>query len=77
MCDDAEEAHEVGIKALKGLYDFGLHPREKGNPDGLGDLQVEVRWIYRTSSIEIQVLTRRVKIFGCTLANPIGIKCWH
>ena len=41
--DDAEEAHEVGIKALKGLYGFGIHPRERGNPDGAGDLEVEVR----------------------------------
>lgn len=41
--DDAEEAHEVGTKALKGLYDFGLHPRERGNEDAVGDLQVEVR----------------------------------
>lgn len=43
--EDAEEAHEVGVKALKGLYGFGVHPRERGNPDGAGDLQVEVRWI--------------------------------
>lgn len=43
--DDAEEAHEAGVKALKGLYGFGVHPRERGNPDGAGDLQVEVRWI--------------------------------
>lgn len=41
--DDAEEAHEVGTKALKGLYEFGLHPRERGNGDAVGDLQVEVR----------------------------------
>ena len=40
--DDAEEAHHVGTKALRTLYDFGLHPRERGNPDGRGDLQVEV-----------------------------------
>lgn len=45
--DDAEEAHEVGVKALKGLYGFGIHPRERGNPDGTGNLQVEVRWICR------------------------------
>lgn len=41
--DDAEEAHEVGTKALKGLYEFGLHPRERGDEDAVGDLQVEVR----------------------------------
>ena len=49
--DDAEEAHEVGIKALKSLYGFGLHPRERGNPDGAGDLQIEVRRLYQMSSI--------------------------
>ena len=41
--DDAEEAHEAGTKALKSLYEFGLHPRERGNGDAVGDLQVEVR----------------------------------
>ncbi|KAA6414421.1 MAG: FMN-linked oxidoreductase [Lasallia pustulata] len=40
--DDAEEAHEAGTKALKSLYEFGLHPRERGNGDAVGDLQVEV-----------------------------------
>ena len=45
--DDAEEAHEIGVKALKGLYGFGLYPRERGNLDGAGDLQVEVRWIWQ------------------------------
>ena len=45
--DDAEEAHELGVKVLKGLYGFGIHPRERGNPDGTGILQVEVRWICR------------------------------
>ena len=47
LYDDAEEAHEAGVKALKGLYGFGVHPRERGNPDGAGDLQVEVGYIYR------------------------------
>ena len=28
--DDAEEAHEVGTASLKGLYKWGLHPRERG-----------------------------------------------
>lgn len=27
---------------LKGLYRFGLHPRERGRPDDAGDLSVEV-----------------------------------
>ena len=40
--DDAEEAHEAGTKALKGLHKFGIHPRERGKPDDAGDLQVEV-----------------------------------
>ncbi|PNS17927.1 Dihydroorotate dehydrogenase (quinone), mitochondrial [Sphaceloma murrayae] len=39
---DAEEAHKFGNKALKGLYTFGLHPRERGAPDAKGDLKVEV-----------------------------------
>lgn len=39
--DDAEVAHEVAVKVLKGLYDFGLHPRDRG-VDG-GDLEVVVR----------------------------------
>ena len=42
MYDDAEEAHEAGTRALKGLYEFGIHPRERGKPDDAGDLQVEV-----------------------------------
>lgn len=39
---DAEEAHKAGNKALKGLYIFGLHPRERGDVDAKGDLKVEV-----------------------------------
>ncbi|GAM88850.1 hypothetical protein ANO11243_068840 [Dothideomycetidae sp. 11243] len=39
---DAEEAHKVGNQALKGLYSFGLHPRERGDVDAKGDLKVEV-----------------------------------
>lgn len=27
---------------MKALYSFGLHPRERGNPDAAGDLEVEV-----------------------------------
>ena len=34
--DDAEEAHEAGTAGLKGLYEWGLHPRERANvPNGL------------------------------------------
>lgn len=40
--DDAEEAHEAGTKALKTLYEFGLHPRERGNLDSAGNFAVEV-----------------------------------
>ena len=40
--DDAEEAHEAGVKALRLLYQFGLHPRERSEPDGQGDLEIEV-----------------------------------
>ena len=40
--DDAEEAHEAGTKSLKVLYQFGLHPRERGKTDEAGDLEVEV-----------------------------------
>lgn len=43
--DDAEEAHEVGTRVLKALYEFGLHPRERGNADQANDLVVEV-WIF-------------------------------
>lgn len=39
---DAEDAHHAGNNALKALYAFGLHPRERGDPDSKGDLQVEV-----------------------------------
>lgn len=40
---DPEEAHHSGIRYVKALYDFGLHPRERGNEDQqLGDLKVEV-----------------------------------
>lgn len=40
---DAEDAHEAGNQALKALYQFGLHPRERDDPDKAGDLEVEVR----------------------------------
>ncbi|KAI4236928.1 MAG: hypothetical protein LQ349_002226 [Xanthoria aureola] len=39
---DAEDAHEFGNQALKFLGSFGLHPRERGDPDAKGDLAVEV-----------------------------------
>lgn len=39
---DPEEAHEAGNRALKQLWTFGLHPRERGNPDRKEDLAVDV-----------------------------------
>ncbi|KAK6377793.1 Dihydroorotate dehydrogenase (quinone), mitochondrial [Lithohypha guttulata] len=39
---DPEEAHEIGNRSLKQLYTFGLHPRERGDPDQQGDLAIEV-----------------------------------
>lgn len=42
---DAEDAHHVGVDALKLLYQYGLHPRERGNPDSDGALATEV-WRY-------------------------------
>ncbi len=39
---DPEEAHHAGIRYIKALYDFNLHPRERGKQDEAGDLKVEV-----------------------------------
>jgi dihydroorotate dehydrogenase len=39
---DPEDAHHAGNSALKTLWQFGLYPRERGNPDEAGDLKVEV-----------------------------------
>lgn len=39
---DAEEAHHAGTEAMKVLYSFGLHPRERDDADAKGDLAVEV-----------------------------------
>ncbi|KAF2405183.1 FMN-linked oxidoreductase [Trichodelitschia bisporula] len=39
---DAEDAHHAGTAALKQLYAFGWHPRERGGPDADGMLNVEV-----------------------------------
>lgn len=39
---DAEDAHHMGVDMLKCLYGYGLHPRERGNPDGDGKLATEV-----------------------------------
>ncbi|CAG8933853.1 unnamed protein product [Penicillium salamii] len=39
---DAEDAHHMGVDNLKTLYQFGLHPRERGEPDRDGALSTEV-----------------------------------
>ncbi|KAF9249427.1 hypothetical protein DTO027I6_2327 [Penicillium roqueforti] len=39
---DAEDAHHVGVENLKMLYQYGLHPRERGDPDSDGVLATEV-----------------------------------
>lgn len=57
--DDAEEAHAAGTKALKALYEFGLHPRERGNLDSAGNLEVEV------SSREGLAKAERTETKGC------------
>lgn len=45
---DAEDAHHVGVDTLKTLYEYGLHPRERGNPDGDGALTTEVNHLLPT-----------------------------
>jgi len=39
---EPEDAHRFGNQALKTLWEFGLHPRERGDPDKKQDLSVEV-----------------------------------
>ncbi|KAL4897884.1 hypothetical protein BDV59DRAFT_51623 [Aspergillus ambiguus] len=39
---DAEDAHHVGVDAMKMLYKYGLHPRERGDPDADGALSTEI-----------------------------------
>lgn len=39
---DAEDAHHFGNQTLKALWDFGLHPRERGDSDATKDLAIEV-----------------------------------
>lgn len=43
MYPDAEDAHHAGVDMLKLLSPFGLNPRERGNPDGSGELVTKVR----------------------------------
>ncbi|KAJ6169196.1 hypothetical protein N7497_002039 [Penicillium chrysogenum] len=59
---DAEDAHHIGVENLKMLYQYGLHPRERGEPDRDGALATE--------PITDEV---RYQVFGYTLSNPIGI----
>jgi dihydroorotate dehydrogenase len=40
--EDPEDAHIGGLRLLKVLYRFGLHPRERGRPDDAGDLETKV-----------------------------------
>ncbi|OOQ85942.1 putative dihydroorotate reductase PyrE [Penicillium brasilianum] len=42
LLPDAEDAHHIGVDTLKLLYQYGLHPRERGNPDSDGALTTEV-----------------------------------
>lgn len=39
---DPEDAHHAGNTALKALWQLGLYPRERGDPDAKGDLTVDV-----------------------------------
>ncbi len=39
---DPEDAHHAGNHVLKALWDFGLHPRERGDLDQRKDLEIEV-----------------------------------
>lgn len=39
---DPEKAHEAGNYGLKSLWQLGLYPRERGDPDQKGDLTIEV-----------------------------------
>lgn len=39
---DPEEAHHAGNHVLKSLWEVGIHPRERGNPDGKKDLETEI-----------------------------------
>ena len=39
---DPEDAHHAGNRALKTLWDFGLYPRERGDPDKKQDLETKV-----------------------------------
>lgn len=55
---DAEEAHHVGTKALKFLYELGLHPRERPT---------------RAPGIVPEPSDLATQVFDVTLANPIGI----
>jgi len=55
---DAEDAHHAGTAALKTLYPFGLHPRERPSPSA-------------STSPEASPLA--VTVFGTRLTNPIGI----
>jgi len=44
---DAEDAHEAGTVALKALYEFGLHPRERTTESGGMEVEVRRSWTRR------------------------------
>lgn len=52
---DAEDAHHSGVIALKELYKWGLHPRERSSLDQDGKLATEVK---RTFSFYRLLVTR-------------------
>ena len=55
---NAEEAHHVGTKALKLLYELGLHPRERPS---------------RAPGIIPEPSDLATQVFDVNLANPVGI----
>ena len=54
---DAEEAHHFGVEMLKSLYEYGMHPRERGNPDSDGALATEVSALFLFSGYNVSTVT--------------------
>lgn len=74
---DAEEAHEAGTNALKALYRFGLHPRERGSLDSSGKLEVEVSTDEGLAKQERKGITEEVLIGFWTYAGKSNrYQCW-
>ena len=61
---DAEDAHHAGTAALKTLYSFNLHPREREDPRDASS---------SSPANPGNSNPLAVTVFGTTLANPIGI----